>query len=108
MSPCGFRCDRTHFALQSRVECRAAEAERVLVWSRWHTRDAKVVPGLPVSLKKQKTKAFAVHACGIANDGRQEGNVVVVSVSAAVFVDLPVEQPGAAVCQVESGSHPET
>ena len=45
---------------------------------------------LPMSLKKEKTKKFAVHACGRAGDGGHERHGMVVSVGVAVFVDLPL------------------
>ena len=37
----GFGSDEAHFALQTGVECRAAEAELVLVRLRWRTHDSK-------------------------------------------------------------------
>ena len=55
---------RPTFALQTGVECRAAEAELVLVRLRWRTHEGEVVLSLPMSLEKDKAKEFAVHACG--------------------------------------------
>ena len=46
----GFGSDEAHFALQTGVECRAAEAEHVRGRMRWHPREAEVVLSLPVSL----------------------------------------------------------
>ena len=61
-------------------ECRrAAEAKLVLVRIRWRTHEAEVFLSLPMSLKKEKAKEFAVHACGGAGDGRQERDAVSVS-----------------------------
>jgi hypothetical protein len=68
------------FALQTEVECRAAEAELVLVRMRWRTHEAEVFFSLPMSLEKEKAKEFAVHACGGACDGEQERDAVIVSV----------------------------
>ena len=51
----GFRGDEFYFALQSGVECRAAEAEQVLFCLRWHSHEVEVVLSLPMSLKKEKT-----------------------------------------------------
>jgi CelD/BcsL family acetyltransferase involved in cellulose biosynthesis len=76
----GFCSDEAHFALQTGVECRAAEAELVLVRLRWRTHEGEVVLGLPMSLEKEKAKEFAVHACGGACDGGQERDAVLVSV----------------------------
>ena len=76
----GFCSDEAHFALQTGVECRAAEAELVLVRLRWRTHEGEVVLGLPMSLEKEKAKEFAVHACGGACDGGQERDAVIVSV----------------------------
>jgi len=39
---------------------------------RWHTHEAEEFLSPPMSLKKA-TKKFAVHACGSAIDGKQEG-----------------------------------
>ena len=62
-------------------ECRrAAEAKLVLVRMRWRTHEAEVFLSLPMSLKKEKAKEFAVHACGGAGDGGQERDAVIVSV----------------------------
>ena len=44
-----------HFALQNGVECRAAEAELVLVRLRWRTHEADVFLSLPMSLEKEKS-----------------------------------------------------
>ena len=66
--------------IQTGVECRAAEAELVLVRLRWRTHGAEVVLRLPMSLEKEKAKEFAVHACGGACDGGQERDAVIVSV----------------------------
>ena len=76
----GFGSDEAHFALQTGVECRAAEAELVLVRLRWRTHEGEVVLSLPMSLEKEKAKEFAVHACGGACDGGQERDAVIVSV----------------------------
>ena len=76
----GFCSDEAHFALQTGVECRAAEAELVLVRLRWRTYEAEVFHSLPMSLEKEKAKEFAVHACGGAGDGGQERDAVIVSV----------------------------
>ena len=45
-----FGGDEADFALQTRVECRAAEAELVLVRLRWRTHEGEVRLGLLVSL----------------------------------------------------------
>ena len=58
----GFGSDEAHFALQTGVECRAAEAELVLVRLRWRTHEGTVGLGHPMSLYEEKTKKFAVHA----------------------------------------------
>jgi hypothetical protein len=42
--------DEAYFALQTRVECRVAEAELVLVWLRWRAHEGEVGLGLPMSL----------------------------------------------------------
>ena len=52
-------------ALQTRVKCRAAEAELVLVRLRWrthefHVHEGEVSLGLPMSLQEEQTKEFAV------------------------------------------------
>ena len=76
-----FDSDEADFALQTRVECRAAEAELVLVRLRWRTHEGEVVLSLPMSLEKEKAKEFAVHhAGGGACDGGQERNAVIVIV----------------------------
>ena len=41
-----------------------------------------------MSLKEEKAKEFAMHACGGAGDSTQERDAVVVSVSALIFVNL--------------------
>ena len=64
--------DEADFALQTRVECRATEAELVLVRLRWRTHEGKVGLSLPMSLEEEKMKKFAVHACRGARDGMQE------------------------------------
>ena len=76
----GFCGDEAYFALQTGVECRAAEAELVLVRLRWRTHEAEAFLSLPMSLEKEKAKEFAVHACGGACDGGQERDAVLVSV----------------------------
>ena len=76
----GFDSDEAHFALQTGVECRAAEEELILVWLRWRTHEGEVVLGLSMSLEKEKAKEFAVHAGGGACDGRQERDAVIVIV----------------------------
>ena len=76
----GFGSDEVHFALQTGVECRVAEAELVLVRLRWCTHEGEAVLSLPMSLEKEKAKEFAVHACGGACDGGQERDAVIVSV----------------------------
>ena len=43
-----------------------------------------------MSLKEEKTKAFDVHACRGARDGRQERDAVIVRVSFVVFVKFPI------------------
>ena len=43
-----------------------------------------------MSLYEEKTKKFAVHACGRAGDGAHERHGMVVGVGVAVFVDLPL------------------
>ena len=75
----GFGGDEAYFALQVRVECRAAEAELVLVRLRWRTHEVEVSLGLPMSLKEEKAKEFAMHACRGASDGRQERDAVILS-----------------------------
>ena len=45
-----FGGDEADCALQTRVECRAAEAELVLVRLRWRTHEDEVSLGLPMSL----------------------------------------------------------
>jgi hypothetical protein len=42
----GFGSDEAHFALQTGVECRAAEAELVLVRFGWHTHEDEVAASL--------------------------------------------------------------
>ena len=73
-----------HFALQTGVECRAAEEELILVWLRWRTHEGcegEVVLSLPMGLEKKKAKEFAVHAGGgVSCDGRQERDTVIVSI----------------------------
>ena len=76
----GFGSDEAHFALQTEVECRAAEAELVLGRLRWRNHEGELVLSLPMSLEKEKAKEFAVHACGGACDSGQERDVVIVSV----------------------------
>ena len=51
-----FGGDEADFALQTRVECRAAEAELVLVRLRWRTHEAEVFLSLPISLEKEKRR----------------------------------------------------
>ena len=75
-----FGSDEAVFALQTKIECRAAEAELVLVRLRWRTHEGEVVLSLPMSLEKEKAKEFAVHAGGGACDGGQERDAVIVSV----------------------------
>ena len=58
-----FGGDEADFALQTRVECRAAEAELVLVRLRWRTHEGEVGLSLPMSLEEEKTNEFSVHAC---------------------------------------------
>jgi hypothetical protein len=59
-----FCSDEAYFALQTRVECRAAEAELVLVRLRWRTHESEVGISLPMSLEKEKTKKLiAVNYC---------------------------------------------
>ena len=45
-----FGGDEVDFALQTRVECHAAESELVLVRLRWRTHEGEVGLGLPMSL----------------------------------------------------------
>ena len=52
----GFGSNEAHFALQTRVECCAAEAELVLVRLCLRTREGEVVLSLPMSLEKEKAK----------------------------------------------------
>jgi hypothetical protein len=58
---CHLYGDEAYFALQNGVECRAAEAELVLVRLRWRTHEVDVFFSLPMSLEKEKAKEFAVH-----------------------------------------------
>ena len=59
----GFCSDEAHFALQTGVECRAAEAELVLVRLRWRTHEGEVVLSLPMGLEEdEKAEELAVYA----------------------------------------------
>ena len=44
----GFGSDEAHFALQTGVECRAAEYELLLVRLRWRTHEGEEVLSLPL------------------------------------------------------------
>ena len=47
----GFREDKTHFPLNSRLECRAFVSESILVGFCWHAEEAVVFLGFPMSLE---------------------------------------------------------
>ena len=78
-----FCSDEAYCALQTREECRAAEAKLVLVRLRWRTHEGEEGLGLPMSQKEEKE--FAMHARRGAGDGKQERDSVIVSVSVAVL-----------------------
>ena len=54
--------DGADFALQTRVECRAAEHKLCLVGLRWRTHEGEVVLSLPMGLKEEKAEELAVYA----------------------------------------------
>jgi hypothetical protein len=56
------REDETHFTLDSRVECRTFVSERILVGLHWHSKEAIVFFGFPMSLNEAKTKDLTVKA----------------------------------------------
>ena len=58
----GFGSDEAHFALQTGVECRAAEEELILVWLRWRTHEGEVVLSLSMGLEEEKAEELAVYA----------------------------------------------
>ena len=58
----GFCGDEAYFALQTGVECCAAEEELILVWLRWHTHEGEVVLSLPMGLEEEKAEELAVYA----------------------------------------------
>ena len=52
----GFGSDEAHFALQTGVECRAAEHKMCLVRLRWRTHEGEVVLSLPMGLEEEKAE----------------------------------------------------
>ena len=79
----GFCGDEANFAVQTGVECRAAEHKMCLVGLRWRTHEGEEGLGLPMSQKEEKE--FSMHARRGAGDGKQERDSVIVSVSVAVL-----------------------
>ena len=55
----GFGSDEAHFALQTGVECRAAEHKMCLVGLRWRTHEGEVVLSLPMGLEEEKAEELA-------------------------------------------------
>ena len=59
----GLGSDEAHFALQTGVECRAAENEGSLIGLRWLNHEGEVVLSLPTGLEEEKAEELAVYAC---------------------------------------------
>ena len=58
----GFGSDEAYFALQTGVECRAAENEGSLIWLRWLTHEGEVILSLPMGLEEEKAEELDVYA----------------------------------------------